>query len=108
MNPQDMAKQLMAAPASARAKLAEKLQVDPTHLTGLLTHMQHIPPRALMMLLQGPQQPQRQRILLSPEDQASIARLVDMGFPRDRATEAYLACDKKEEVAANFLFDNPP
>ena len=79
MNPQDMAKQLMAAPASARSTLASRLQVDETHLTGLLTHMQHIPPRALMMLLrigtQAPQQQQRQRIQLSPEDQASIARV---------------------------------
>lgn len=113
MNPQDMAKQLMAAPAEARAALASRLQVDESHLTGLLTHMQHIPPRALMMLLrlgtQPPQQQQQpQRIALSTEDQASIARLVEMGFPRNRAIEAYLACDKKEEVAANFLFDNPP
>ena len=80
MNPQDMAKQLMAAPASARSTLASRLQVDETHLTGLLTHMQHIPPRALMMLLrlgtQPPQQQQQQqRIALSPEDQASIARV---------------------------------
>ena len=80
MNPQDMAKQLVAAPASARAQLAERLGVDAAHLTGLLTHMQHIPPRALMALLklgtQPPQeQQQQQRIALSPEDQASIARV---------------------------------
>jgi len=35
----------------------------------------------------------------------AINRLASLGFPKARAAEAFFACDKKEEVAANFLFE---
>jgi len=32
--------------------------------------------------------------------------LTQLGFPKARAAEAYFACDKNEEMAANFLFES--
>lgn len=53
-------------------------------------------------------QPAQQRIELSitPEDRAAIDRLMALGFSEIEAVQAYMACDKNEQLAANFLFDS--
>lgn len=42
-------------------------------------------------------------VQISPEDEAAIGRLTEMGFERNMAAQAYFACEKNEELAANFL-----
>jgi len=54
--------------------------------------------------LQGQQQGQ---LSLSDDDMASVQRLMQLGFEYGQSLEAYMACAKNEELAANFLFDNP-
>jgi len=36
----------------------------------------------------------------------AVKRLESLGFSQNRAVQAYFACDKNEEHAANFLFDS--
>jgi len=45
-------------------------------------------------------------IQLTEEERAAVDRLAALGFDRNMAAQAYLACDKNEELAANFLFDS--
>ncbi|TPX46357.1 hypothetical protein SeLEV6574_g03267 [Synchytrium endobioticum] len=46
-----------------------------------------------------------QVVHITPEEDAAINRLVALGFERAMAIEAFLACDRNEELAANYLFD---
>lgn len=50
--------------------------------------------------------PGQQVIRLTDEEMASVNRLTEMGFDRNEAVQAFLACDKNEALAANLLMDS--
>jgi len=55
---------------------------------------------------QGQGQGGRQPVLrLSKEEYDAIQRLKEFGFSEMEAAQAYMACDKNEELALNFLFE---
>jgi len=49
---------------------------------------------------------QTQNVQLSEEEKAAVNRLMDLGFDQQAALEAFLTCEKNEELAANYLLEH--
>jgi UV excision repair protein RAD23 len=108
--------QLLAQrPELIEALISQMAQENPEMLQELSQNRE-----ALMQMLQNPQMlaqmlgsangggqgPPPNVIQITPSEQEAIQRLEALGFPRHRVIEAYFACEKNEELAANYLFDN--
>uniref|UniRef100_K3WIJ7 UV excision repair protein RAD23 n=1 Tax=Globisporangium ultimum (strain ATCC 200006 / CBS 805.95 / DAOM BR144) TaxID=431595 RepID=K3WIJ7_GLOUD len=98
-----------------QAQMAAQMGMTPEQLRGLSQMLSNLPPGAMeeMMASMGGQGgfdgaggAGGHRIMLTEEEAAAIDRLCDMGFDRNEAVQAYLACDKNEALAANFLMDS--
>jgi len=51
--------------------------------------------------------PGTHQVVVTEDERQAIERLCRLGFERDLVIQAYFAFDKNEELAANFLFEQP-
>ncbi|KAL4155283.1 hypothetical protein PRNP1_007393 [Phytophthora ramorum] len=103
-----------------QTQMAAQMGMTPEQLRGLSQMLSNLPPGAMeqMMASMGGQGGLEglgggagagaggHRIMLSEEEAAAVDRLCEMGFERTDVIQAYLACDKNEALAANFLMDS--
>ncbi|CAK7567350.1 MAG: UV excision repair protein rad23 [Sporothrix epigloea] len=104
-------------------QLRQIVQQQPQMLEPILQQLGAGNPQLALLIAQNPDQflsllsedgdddaplpPGAQAIAVTEEERDAIERLCRLGFDRDQAIQAYFACDKNEELAANFLFDQP-
>ncbi|CAG8981778.1 hypothetical protein HYALB_00004720 [Hymenoscyphus albidus] len=90
--------------------ILQQVSAGNPQLAQLISHHQE---EFLQLLSEGggdndaPLPPGAQTISVTEEEREAIERLTHLGFSRDQAIQAYFACDKNEELAANFLFEQP-
>ena len=103
-----------------RAQLAATIGLTPEQFEQFSQQMQNMPREQLRQLLGalggggmprgaggggGGGAPPQNVVRLTREEAEAVGRLCELGFSREDAAQAYLACDKNESLAANLLFD---
>ncbi|EEB05916.1 Rad23 Rhp23 [Schizosaccharomyces japonicus yFS275] len=103
-------------------QLRQIVQQNPQMLEGILQQIGESNPALAQIISQNPEAflqllaegvdgegvlpPGTIQIEITPEENQSIERLCQLGFDRNIVIQAYLACDKNEELAANYLFEH--
>lgn len=116
INPQQMMSMLSSMPVEQRSQMAQSMGLTPEQLQNVMQMVSMMPPDQLQQMMtqggmgaglqQGGVPPGATVIRLSEEELASVDRLVALGFTQQQAAEAFMVCDRNEEIAANYLYDN--
>ncbi|OQR93090.1 hypothetical protein ACHHYP_02937 [Achlya hypogyna] len=109
--PQQLQQLMASLTPEQQAQMAAQMGMTPQQLQQFSQMLSQMPPEAVQQMMAqmgggAPGAGAPTRIHLTEEEAAAINRLCDMGFDRNEAVQAYLACDKNEALAANFLMDS--
>jgi UV excision repair protein RAD23 len=101
---------LASMPPAQRSQFGQSLGLSPEQLDMFVQMISQIPPDQLEQLMsssanQGENIPPG-TIALTSDEMESINRLMALGFSQQQAAQAFIACDRNETLAANFLFEN--
>lgn len=111
-NPAQMIQLLASMQPAQRAQFAQTLGLSPEQLNMFMQMVATMPPEQLQQMLAsglgpgGAGGPPPGAITLTHEEMESVNRLVALGFTQQQAAQAFIACDRNENLAANFLFEN--
>ncbi len=115
-SPQQLQQLLQTLTPEQQSQMAAQMGMTPQQLQQLSQMLSQMPPEAMQQMMAqmagggaaggNGAVAAPHRIHLTEEEAAAINRLCDMGFDRNEAVQAYLACDKNEALAANFLMDS--
>lgn len=97
---------ILSQPQMLEPMLAQLAQTNPEMLQIIAQNPEGFLRWLAMAGGEGGAPPGTTVIRLTDEENQAIERLTGLGFDRNVAIEAYLACDKNEMLAANYLFDN--
>ncbi|GFH61647.1 RAD23 [Chaetoceros tenuissimus] len=115
-NPAQLAQMIDTMTPEQLSQMSAMMGLTPDQLRMTAQAISNMPPEELQNAMQhamgmedgmggGGGAPGQQVLRLSAEEMAAVDRLASMGFDRAEAAQAYLACDKNEELAANLLMD---
>ncbi|CAE6483389.1 unnamed protein product [Rhizoctonia solani] len=92
----ELLKSLLQQLAQSRPEAGRLLATDPTRFKVLLCGERAVARAEL----------EPQTICVTKEEKDALERLEGLGFKRQMVIQAYFACDRNEELAANYLIEN--
>ena len=104
---------LSSLPPQQAAQFAQSLGISQEQLGAVMQMMSQMPPEQLEQLMAaegaggaGQAQGGPNSIAITNEELESVNRLMALGFSQQQALQAFIACDRNETLAANFLFES--
>ena len=104
-NDMQMLQVLAGLSPEERVQFAAALGIQPERFQELMAMLNSLPPEALEDLMQGDEGAVADTAELNDAEREAIGRLTSLGFTNIEAANAFLACNRSEEQAANFLLD---
>ena len=109
INPAQLLQMLAGLTDEQRAQAAASMGMTAEQLQHFTTALNSVPPDQLQNMLGsmgGPGGPGNAQVIsLTQEELAAVRRIQDLGFSEQQAVQAFVACDRNETLAANWLFD---